>query len=65
MIILRTLKHISSLNIVASILLFLTAILAALIANSSLSPIYIRTSCFRNFICVSVISIYFRMAGIR
>ena len=40
MIILRTLKHISSLNIVASILLFLTAILAALIANSSLSPIY-------------------------
>lgn len=40
MIILRTVKHISSLNIVASILLFLTAILAALIANSSLSPIY-------------------------
>ena len=40
MIILRTVKNISSLNIVASILLFLTAILAAVVANSSLSPIY-------------------------
>lgn len=40
MIILRTLKNISSLNIVASILLFVTAILAAIIANSPLAPIY-------------------------
>lgn len=40
MIILRTVKNISSLNIVASILLFLTAILAAIVANSPLSPMY-------------------------
>lgn len=40
MIILRTVKNISSLNIVASILLFLTAILAAIIANSPLAPMY-------------------------
>lgn len=40
MIILRTVKNISSLNIVASILLFLTAILAAVVANSPLSPMY-------------------------
>lgn len=40
MIILRTVKNISSLNIVASILLFLTAIMAAIIANSPLAPLY-------------------------
>lgn len=40
MIILRTVKNISSLNIVASILLFVTAILAAIIANSPLAPMY-------------------------
>lgn len=40
MIILRTVKNISSLNIVASILLFLTAILAAVVANSPLAPMY-------------------------
>lgn len=40
MIILRTVKNISSLNIVASILLFLTAVLAAIIANSPLAPMY-------------------------
>lgn len=40
MIILRTVKNISSQNIVASILLFLTAILAAIVANSPLAPIY-------------------------
>lgn len=40
MIILRTMKNISSLNVVASILLFLTAILAAIVANSPLSPMY-------------------------
>ena len=40
MIILRTGRNISSLNIVASILLFLTAILAALIANSPMAPLY-------------------------
>lgn len=34
MIILRTVKNFSSLNIAASILLFLMAILAAVIANS-------------------------------
>lgn len=42
MIILRTVKNISSLNIVASILLFLTAIMAAIIANSSMAPIYLN-----------------------
>lgn len=40
MIILRTVKNISSLNIVASILLFLTAILAAIIANSPMASMY-------------------------
>ena len=40
MIILRTVKNFSSLNVVASILLFLTAILAAVVANSSLSSVY-------------------------
>lgn len=40
MIILRTVKNISSLNIVASILLFLTAIMAAIIANSPMAPMY-------------------------
>ncbi|RGM44349.1 MULTISPECIES: Na+/H+ antiporter NhaA [Bacteroides] len=42
MIILRTVKNISSLNIVASILLFLTAIMAAIIANSSMAPVYLN-----------------------
>lgn len=40
MIILRTVKNISSLNVVASVLLFLTAIMAALIANSPMAPMY-------------------------
>ena len=40
MIILRTVKNFSALNVVASILLFLTAILAAIVANSSLAPVY-------------------------
>ena len=40
MIILRTVKNISSLNIMASILLFLTAILAAVIANSPMASLY-------------------------
>lgn len=40
MILLRTMKNISSLNIVASIILFATAILAAVVANSSLAPVY-------------------------
>ena len=40
MIILRTVKNFSALNVVASILLFLTAILAAVVANSSLAPVY-------------------------
>lgn len=40
MTVLRTMKHFSSLNVVASILLFLTAIAAAVIANSSVAPIY-------------------------
>ena len=39
MIILRTVKNISSLNIAASVHLFLAAILAAVVANSSLSPV--------------------------
>ena len=40
MIILRGKKRFSSLNVVASVLLFLTAILAAVVANSSLAPVY-------------------------
>lgn len=40
MMILRTIKHLSSLNIAASVLLFLTAILAAVIANSLMAPLY-------------------------
>lgn len=40
MIILRTLKKFSSLNMLASLLLFLTAILAAVVANSSWAPAY-------------------------
>lgn len=44
MIILRTIKNISSLNLAASVLLFLTAILAAVIANSPMEPLY------RNFL---------------
>ncbi|WP_418698353.1 Na+/H+ antiporter NhaA [Bacteroides sp.] len=40
MIILRSVRNISSLNIVASILLFMTAILAAVIANSPFAPMY-------------------------
>lgn len=40
MIILRTVRNISSLNIVASILLFFTAIMAAMIANSDMAPLY-------------------------
>lgn len=40
MIILRSIKNRSSMNIAASILLFITAIAAAVIANSSVAPIY-------------------------
>ncbi len=40
MTIFRSLRHISSLNIMASLLLFVTAIAAAIIANSSLAPAY-------------------------
>lgn len=40
MTVLRSMKHFSSMNIVASILLFLTAIAAAVIANSSVAPVY-------------------------
>lgn len=40
MMILRTVKHLASLNIAASVLLFLTAILAAVIANSPMAPLY-------------------------
>lgn len=40
MIILRTVRNISSLNIVASILLFFTAIMAAMIANSDMASLY-------------------------
>lgn len=40
MIILRSMKNISSLNLVASVLLFVTAILAAVVANSSLASAY-------------------------
>lgn len=40
MTILRTMRHFSSMNIAASILLFLTAIAAAVIANSPVAPVY-------------------------
>lgn len=40
MVILRTLKKFSSLNMLASLLLFMTAIMAAVIANSSWAPAY-------------------------
>lgn len=40
MTVLRSMKHFSSMNIVASILLFLSAIAAAVIANSSVAPVY-------------------------
>ena len=40
MTILRTMRNFSSMNITASILLFLAAISAAIIANSSVAPVY-------------------------
>lgn len=40
MTVLRSMKHFSSMNVAASILLFLTAIAAAVIANSSVAPVY-------------------------
>lgn len=40
MTVLRSMKHFSSMNIAASILLFLAAIAAAIIANSSVAPVY-------------------------
>lgn len=40
MTVLRTMRNFSSMNITASILLFITAIAAAVIANSSAAPIY-------------------------
>lgn len=40
MTILRTMRNFSSMNITASILLFLAAISAAVIANSSIAPVY-------------------------
>lgn len=40
MIILRTVRNFSSLNVVASVLLFVTAIMAAVVANSSFAPVY-------------------------
>lgn len=64
MIILRTVKDFSSLNIVASILLFLMAILAAIIANSPMAPLY-QGFLYRNCICVSETLICSPMAVIR
>lgn len=40
MTILRSMRNFSAMNIVASILLFVTAIAAAIIANSPLAPAY-------------------------
>ena len=40
MIILRTVKNFSALNVVASILLFLTAIFSSVVSNSSLAHLY-------------------------
>ena len=56
MTILRTMRNFSSMNIAASILLFVAAIAAAIIANSPVAPVY------QEFICRSVILICFRMA---
>ena len=40
MTILRTMRNFSSMNIAASILLFVAAIAAAIIANSPVAPVY-------------------------
>ena len=40
MTVLRSMKDFSSMNITASILLFVTAIAAAVIANSPVAPVY-------------------------
>ncbi len=61
MTILRTMRNFSSMNIAASILLFVAAIAAAIIANSPVAPVYQEFLCM-NFICRSVILICFRMA---
>lgn len=63
MILLRTMKNISSLNIVASVILFATAILAAVVANSSLAPVYTNFY-LMNCIYVWEISTYFHMEDI-
>ena len=60
MTILRTMRNFSSMNIAASILLFVAAIAAAIIANSPVAPVY--QEFLLNFICRSVILICFRMA---
>ena len=58
MTILRTMRNFSSMNIAASILWFVAAIAAAIIANS---PVAIRSSSCMSFICRLVILICFRM----
>lgn len=60
MTVLRSMKDFSSMNITASILLFVTAIAAAVIANSPVAPVY-QEFCRTNFISVSEALIYFRM----
>ncbi len=62
MTILRTMRNFSSMNITASILLFLAAISAAVIANSPVAPVY-QEFCRMNSICGLATLIYCRMAG--
>ena len=59
MTILRTMRNFSSMNIAASILLFVAAIAAAIIANSPVAPVY--QEFLLSFICRLVILICFRM----
>ncbi len=61
MTILRTMRNFSSMNIAASILLFVAAIAAAIIANSPVAPVYQEFLLHEFFICRLVILICFRM----
>jgi NhaA family Na+:H+ antiporter len=60
MTVLRSMKDFSSMNITASILLFVTAIAAAVIANSPAASVY-QEFLSHDFIFASEALIYFRM----
>jgi NhaA family Na+:H+ antiporter len=61
MTILRTMRNFSSMNIAASILLFVAAIAAAIIANSPVAPVY-QEFLLHELHLQIVILICFRMA---